>query len=201
MRVALFWDGLLMAEAMAALLEQRGHFEVVGYSNSARECLVQVRDRRADAIIAKASLMQDGSGDLLHGARLVNGFGLIVLADEESVEAQTDGDEGALVLGKNASAEDLFATVRQIAPHTIIPRRLRVRQSSQLGLSAREHEIAELVAKGLSNKRISEIIGLREQSVKNMVSTIIRRLSCENRTQVALKLASIAERARMEALH
>jgi len=185
---------------MAALLEQKGHFEVVGYSNSARECLVQVRDRRADAIIAKSALMQDGSGDLLHGARLVNGFGLIVLADQESVQSQ-DGDEGTIVLGKNASAEDLFATVRQIAPHTIIPRRLRVRQSSQLGLSAREHEIAELVAKGLSNKRISEIIGLREQSVKNMVSTIIRRLSCENRTQVALKLASIAERARMEAMH
>jgi len=200
MRVALFWDGLLMAEAMAALLEQKGHFEVVGYSNSARECLVQVRDRRADAIIAKSSLMQDGSGDLLHGARLVNGFGLIVLSDQDHVQAQ-EGDEGTQVLGKNSSAEDLFATIRQIAPHTIVPRRLRVRQTSQLGLSAREHEIAELVAKGLSNKRISEIIGLREQSVKNMVSTIIRRLSCENRTQVALKLASIAERARMESMH
>ncbi len=200
MRVALFWDGLMMAEAMTALLEQKGHFEVVGYSSSARECLVQVRDRRADAIIAKSSLMQDGSGDLLHGARLVNGFGLIVLAEEEDIQTQ-EREEGTIVLGRNASAEDLFATVRQIAPHTIIPRRLRVRQSSQLGLSAREHEIAELVAKGLSNKRISEIIGLREQSVKNMVSTIIRRLSCENRTQVALKLASIAERARMEAMH
>ena len=133
MRVALFWDGLLMAEAMAALLEQKGHFEVVGYSNSARECLVQVRDRRADAIIAKSSLMQDGSGDLLHGARLVNGFGLIVLSDQENVQGQ-DGDEGTHVLGKNASAEDLFGTIRQIAPHTIVPRRLRVRQTSQLGL-------------------------------------------------------------------
>jgi DNA-binding NarL/FixJ family response regulator len=200
MRVALFWDGLLMAEAIAALLEQKGHFEVVGYSNSARECLVQVRDRRADAIIAKSSLMQDGSGDLLHGARLVNGFGLIVLSDGDVV-VNAEGEEGTLILGRNASAEDLFGTIRQIAPHTIVPRRLRVRQSSQLGLSAREHEIAELVAKGLSNKRISEIIGLREQSVKNMVSTIIRRLSCENRTQVALKLASMAERARMEAVH
>jgi DNA-binding NarL/FixJ family response regulator len=55
-------------------------------------------------------------------------------------------------------------------------------------LTYREYEVAEFVSKGYSNRRISEVSGLREQSVKNLVSVIMRKLQCENRTQVALKL-------------
>jgi DNA-binding NarL/FixJ family response regulator len=47
-----------------------------------------------------------------------------------------------------------------------------------------------MVAKGLPNRRIAQSLGLREQSVKNLVSTVMRKLDCENRVQVALKLAA-----------
>ena len=40
----------------------------------------------------------------------------------------------------------------------------------------------------MPNRRISEVTALREQSVKNLVSVIMRKLNCENRVQVALKL-------------
>lgn len=57
-------------------------------------------------------------------------------------------------------------------------------------LSPRELEVAQLVAKGLPNRRIATITGLQEQSVKNLVSTIMRKLRCENRVQVALCLST-----------
>jgi DNA-binding NarL/FixJ family response regulator len=43
----------------------------------------------------------------------------------------------------------------------------------------------------MSNRKISQITGLREQSIKNLVSVIMRKLHCENRVQVALKLARV----------
>jgi DNA-binding NarL/FixJ family response regulator len=56
-------------------------------------------------------------------------------------------------------------------------------------LSAREYEVACLIAKGFTNQKIAETMALKEQSVKNLVSTVIRKLHCENRVQVALRLS------------
>lgn len=189
MRIALFWDEPLMAEAMAALLESKGHFQVVGFTGKARDCLMLVRNGRADAVVARAGLMRDESAGLLLGARLVGGFGLVIVGSDGTDRPEDD----AKFVPSESDSPTLFAALRQAVPDVFPQRRSRLRRSSELGLSAREHEIAELVSKGLSNKRISELIGLREQTVKNMVSTVIRQLGCENRTQVALKLAAVAE--------
>ena len=61
------------------------------------------------------------------------------------------------------------------------------RNSDRAGLTKREAEVAGLVAQGLNNRAISSSLKLQEQSVKNMVSAIMRKLQVENRTQVALR--------------
>lgn len=60
------------------------------------------------------------------------------------------------------------------------------------GLTRREKDVASYVALGMSNRRISEVLQLQEQSVKNLVSSIMRKLDCENRVQIALKLTGKA---------
>jgi DNA-binding NarL/FixJ family response regulator len=55
-------------------------------------------------------------------------------------------------------------------------------------LTRRELQVAQLVSQGMSNRRIAETLGIREQSVKNLVSMLMRKLRCENRVQVALHL-------------
>lgn len=60
--------------------------------------------------------------------------------------------------------------------------------TSRRGLTRRELDVAKLVAQGMSNRRISQTLDLQEQSVKNLVSSVMRKLGCENRVQVALKL-------------
>jgi len=54
-------------------------------------------------------------------------------------------------------------------------------------LTRRERDVAHLVAQGKSNRQVADRLGLREQSVKNLVSVIMRKLNCENRVQVALQ--------------
>lgn len=55
-------------------------------------------------------------------------------------------------------------------------------------LTKREREVVSYMSLGMTNRRIAEILGLQEQSIKNLVSSIMRKLDCQNRTQAILKL-------------
>lgn len=55
-------------------------------------------------------------------------------------------------------------------------------------LTKREFEVAQKVAVGWGNRLIGLDLQLQEQSVKNLVSSVMRKLRCDNRTQVANKI-------------
>jgi len=64
--------------------------------------------------------------------------------------------------------------------------------STESKLSARELEIVRLVGQGLSNRDIAAMLELKEQSVKNLIYRSMKKESCANRTQLALR-AKLAE--------
>lgn len=53
-------------------------------------------------------------------------------------------------------------------------------------LSAREMEVLVAVTRGMSNKEIAVNLGISHQTVKNHVTSILRKLGVEDRTQAAL---------------
>jgi DNA-binding NarL/FixJ family response regulator len=53
-------------------------------------------------------------------------------------------------------------------------------------LSAREMEVLECVVRGLSNKEIAGRLGISHQTVKNHVTSILRKFSVEDRTQAVV---------------
>jgi two-component system response regulator DegU len=53
-------------------------------------------------------------------------------------------------------------------------------------LSAREVEILEAIAEGLSNKLVGERLSIREATVKSHVTNILRKLAVNGRTQAVL---------------
>ena len=54
------------------------------------------------------------------------------------------------------------------------------------GISRKELEIIEQVAKGLSNKEISSALYLSEGTVRNYISGILLKLKLRDRTQLAV---------------
>ena len=53
-------------------------------------------------------------------------------------------------------------------------------------LSEREMEVLTYVTRGMSNKEIAGLMGISHQTVKNHVTSILRKLSVEDRTQAAI---------------
>jgi DNA-binding CsgD family transcriptional regulator len=53
-------------------------------------------------------------------------------------------------------------------------------------LSPREMEILKLASQGTSNRSISRILGISEQTTKNHISSILRKLNVENRTHAVV---------------
>lgn len=53
-------------------------------------------------------------------------------------------------------------------------------------LSAREMEILKLITRGQSNKEIAQMLGISRQTVKNHMTSILRKLAVNDRTQAAV---------------
>ena len=63
---------------------------------------------------------------------------------------------------------------------------LNARPSNAHGINAKEREIMELVARGLSNKEIAGELFLGEGTVRNYLSTLLEKLALRDRTQLAV---------------
>ncbi|GBD10227.1 Transcriptional regulatory protein DegU [Candidatus Thermoflexus japonica] len=82
---------------------------------------------------------------------------------------------GRCILGSRvvtaAEAQQIVGTVQEIEDHVLSPR---------------EREILQYVALGYSNKAIAERLGISQQTVKNHMTAILRKLDLSDRTQAAI---------------
>ena len=55
-------------------------------------------------------------------------------------------------------------------------------------LSRREREIAELVARDLTNRQIAEVLSISEHTAATHVRSILKKLDLRSRTQIAARV-------------
>lgn len=193
MRIALCSREALFGEALSSLLSHEGNFDVVAREAGPRACLTAAKDLKAQIIVLCGHGLQANDIEFFMGARAYGDFGIILLGGDELYQEKDHNLDA--VLDSDASSSALFKAVREVGAAFVKSPVGRVRERRQnygsgIELTRREYEVASLVAKGFSNRRIAAVTGLREQSIKNLVSVIMRKLKCENRVQVALRLTS-----------
>jgi DNA-binding NarL/FixJ family response regulator len=195
MRIALCSKENLFRDSLLSLLRHEGNFDVVRSSADSRECLASVKELGALAIVIDGDAMDMSELEFLLGARAFGDFGIVFVLSDPSRCSDAMGPDA--VLSRAEAGLSLIQTVRGIAS-PFNPLRAggashKRGSRGEFGLTRREYEIACLIAKGLSNRQIAVRLDIGEQSIKNAVSFILRKLKCENRVQVALQLAHFTE--------
>jgi DNA-binding NarL/FixJ family response regulator len=114
---------------------------------------------------------------------------------ERTRELVQSGAQGAL--RRDASGESLMAASVAVAAglyafdrDTVAPLLTRSVPTPDAGtLSAREREVLELVASGLSNRAIGEALGVTEHTVKFHVRSLLDKLGADTRADAVARAA------------
>ena len=202
-RVVIVEDHPLMLSALKETLEQADGFTVVGTATSGLQVEPLVSRTRPDLVLLDLQLPGlDGLSCLALLREHQPQATVVILSgldDSETVEKALLGGATAYV-NKSIAPADLPAVLRQTLTGNVrfaaprIPDSLVTRAGRQsrmdkargeTGLTPRELEILEAVARGLSNRAVGLELFLSDQTVKFHLHKVYRKLGAANRTEAA----------------
>lgn len=189
-------DHPVVCSGLDALLSAQDDIEVLGYSHSAEMALCDLRERPADVVIVDHRL--GGSMDGVDLCRriteppyLTRCLAMSASADGESVRSFVCAGASGFLL-KHADPERIVDAVRTVGRGAsfidqrvaeLIAQELNPATRGRMLLTAREREILEYVARGLSNREIALRLCVSTSSVKSYVSNLLRKLGVTHRTE------------------
>jgi len=206
-RVFLLAENRLLREVLFRLLSRKSDIHMVGASACSA-------DAREEIIAARPGiLVLDSRGLALSDARFILALHAaipdlrIVMVDMDVNEstflkAVREGIIGFVL--KDASAAEVAAAIRGVAageavcpaPFCMSLFRFVAQQmlaspspsgTTDFGLSPREQQMVELLRQRLTNKQIAARLNVSEQTVKNHVHNMLRKLGAPNRSSIVAR--------------
>jgi DNA-binding NarL/FixJ family response regulator len=196
-------DQALVRGGFRMIVEAHPDIEVVGEAEDGREALRLARERRPQVVLMDIRMPRmDGIEATRELARGGSASRVLILTtfdlDQYVYEALRAGASGFLL--KNAPPEDLVDAIRAVAGGESllapeITRRLIEHYVSAPApadeprlaeLSAREHEVLKLVARGLSNAEIAHALYISQGTVKTHITRILSKLDLRDRVQAVV---------------
>jgi DNA-binding NarL/FixJ family response regulator len=194
-RVLVVDDHDLLREGVSACISAFDDLEVIGEAGSGEAAITAVAELHPDVVVIDLVMPGIGGAEAIRRLRADDvELGIVALSSfsdgdriREVIEA---GATGYLV--KSVDADSLARAVRSSATgeSTFSPEVTRslmqvpAVETASL-LTAREDEIAELIAEGRTNAEIANSLHLSVFTVKNHVSSILMKLAVRTRTEVA----------------
>jgi len=192
-RVLIADDHPLIVKGVREALEDERDIEVVGEASLGAQVLPLVERASPDVVLLDLRF-PDGDGfsileQILEAHPHVKVAMLSVVNDPAKISEALERGACAYIV-KSIDASDLAAALRQAMSGTFYcvgDLRLddRARAELEAGLSGREVEVLQGVARGLSNRAIARELWLSDQTVKFHLHNIYRKLGVSNRTEAA----------------
>jgi DNA-binding NarL/FixJ family response regulator len=204
-------DHALFRVGVRQILEREADFEIVGEAEDTRSAFDKSVELSPDIILMDLSLPAPGGIETTQRIkRELPSAGIIVLAVNEDEDALFDAIKAgaAAFILKDVAPDDLVAIIRRVADGeylindkvfakpAVASRVLKeFRELAIYGqeaapifapLSPREVEILDNIAQGMTNKQVAYALSISEQTVKNHMSSILRKLSVNDRTQAVV---------------
>jgi DNA-binding NarL/FixJ family response regulator len=204
-RVLIADDDGLMRAGLVELLAGEPDIDVVGEASTGREAVEQARRLHPDVVLMDVRMPDlDGIGATRELTLAAPRARVLILTTFE----QDDYVFGALRAGasgfllKRSRPEELIAAMRTVAAgesllSPSVTRRVIDRVAQQPvpelaaaakleALTRREHEVLELVARGLSNREIATQLFVEESTVRTHVKRIQMKLALRDRVQIVI---------------
>ncbi|HTK10326.1 MAG TPA: response regulator transcription factor [Ktedonobacteraceae bacterium] len=208
-RVIIIDEQPLFREGIRATLGRMGNCVIVGESTDPAEVFELARTSTPDVVLIDAGL---ASADPLEIARqmrhLAPQMAIIILTPSEDEERlfQSIKVGASAYNSRNITPEELMEAVRkvshgeylinddvlskpQLASRVLKSFRELTVEEEEGGtkdlyspLSSREVEILDYIARGNSNKEIAKSLKISDQTVKNHITSILKKLSVNDRT-------------------
>lgn len=202
--VFLLAENRLLREALVRILSKKGDIQVVGSGAYSLNVFEQILSTKATVLVLDSVtpvLAEHGVTQKLHH---LNSAIKVVMVGMEAEEGIFLRVVQAGVLGyvlKDASAAEVARTIRAVAAgEAVCPAVLSValfhwvarhkpalpglHLKNNLGLSRREQQLASLIQQGLTNKEMASSLNLSEQTVKNHVHRMLRKLGAPDRLSI-----------------
>jgi DNA-binding NarL/FixJ family response regulator len=201
--VFLLADNRLVRESVYRLLCKKTDISVVGHRSYSEDVIKQVVSAQCDVLLVDETARMNSGVDLVDKMmQALRSLKIIFLGIQDNerdfLRAVSSGVVG--YLSREASTNDIVAAVRAVTrgeavcpPHlTLLLLRYvnRLMKSAPIyrlkaehGLTRRQQQLLSLVEKGWTNKEIACSLNLSEQTVKNHIHRILRRVQAEDRYQ------------------
>ncbi|WP_198169399.1 response regulator transcription factor [Herbidospora daliensis] len=203
-RVLIADDHPVYRDGLRMLLASTGEVDVVATAADGREAVEKALGLRPEVVVMDLGMpVMDGVTATQRIVAETSEIGVLVLTmhdDDETVfAAMRAGARGYLVKGADqteilraikavASGEVIFGpalasrVTRFFARLPVVPEAEPFPQ-----LTAREREVLELIAAGLSNRQIAERLFLAPKTVRNNVSNVFAKLRVADRAQAIVQ--------------
>jgi two-component system, NarL family, nitrate/nitrite response regulator NarL len=202
-RIVIADDHPMFRDGLRRLLESEPGFEVVGEVARPAEAMAAIREHAPDVLLLDL-LMPDGGGLAVLRALLATPVTTRVvlltaaIEQHEQLAAVNLGVRG--IIKKELATALLFRCIRAVMDgacwlgadtvpdlSAAVHRRPAERTSmGQQTLTPRELEVVAAILDGASNRDIAQQFGVSQQTVKNHLSSIFKKLGVSTRLELAL---------------
>jgi DNA-binding NarL/FixJ family response regulator len=189
-RILIVDDHPVVRTGLASMLATQPNFRVVGAASTGEEALAMLGQVHPDIMLLDLRMPgMNGVETLQAMQRCALPPRVIVLTsfetDEDVYRAVQAGAHGYLL--KSTMQQEMIAAIRAVSiGKRHIPPRIASRLAKRMSrpaLTAREHEILGMMAKGLTNKQIGTVFRISGNTARNHVNSIIEKLEVSDRTE------------------
>jgi two-component system NarL family response regulator len=189
-RVLIADDHVTVREGLAAIIGRQPDMAMVAEAATGKEAVQLWHQHRPDVGLLDLRMPElDGIQALAAIRRQQPAARLIVLTtfdtDQDVSRAIGAGAKGYLL--KDAPREEMLDGIRRVhAGATVIPPALVAKLAagvSSVPLTAREHEVLQLLARGCANREIAGRLFVSETTVKSHLRSLFSKLQVINRAE------------------
>ncbi len=192
-RLALAEDHTIVRWALREALSKADDIEVVGEAGTAQETLQMVNDVKPDVLLLDITLPDRSGFDVLNDLRGMETAPLVVVLTwhtEPSYAARAIGAGAHGYVNKSVEPKELLEAIRAVSRgEQVVPPGVEQLLASGDGhpasaLTAREQQVMEMLARGMTNREIAEHLDISIKTVDTHRGHVLKKLGLRNNSEL-----------------